>query len=193
MNTSLNTSLNTSINTNNNIQLHPPQSLLPPPSSSSPSPLPSPLPSPQTCFFCLEPLNSNIVFNNSDLFICNCKLKIHSHCLEQWLQTNSECPICRTDSNDIYIDIPSSASDSTSDSTSDSASDSTSTNNINNIIAEYNNQQQQQHQHQREIILRPNSESLYDLLCTIDCFCVLLLLICLIYLINAGYFNKNNL
>ena len=181
MNTSLNTSLNTSINTNNNIQLHPPQSLLPPPSSSSLSPLASP----QTCFFCLEPLNSNIVFNNSDLFICNCELKIHSHCLEQWLQTNSECPICRTDSNDIYIDIPSSASDSTSDSTS--------TNNINNIIAEYNNQQQQQQQHQREIILRPNSESLYDLLCTIDCFCVLLLLICLIYLICAGYFNKNNL
>ena len=180
MNTSLNTSLNTSINTNNNIQLDPPQSLLPPPSSSSPSPLPSP----QTCFFCLEPLNSNIAFNNSDLFICNCELKIHSHCLEQWLQTNSECPICRTDSNDIYIDIPSSTSDSTSDSTS--------TNNINNIIAEYNNQQQH-HQHQREIILRPNSESLYDLLCTIDSFCVLLLLICLIYLICAGYFNKNNL
>ena len=182
MNTSLNASLNTSINTNNNIQLHPPQSLLPSP--LPPSPLPSPLPSPQTCFFCLEPLNSNIVFNNSDLFICNCKLKIHSHCLEQWLQTNSECPICRTDSNDIYIDIPSSASES--------ASESASTNNINNIIAEYNNQQQQQHQqHQREIILRPNSESLYDLLCTIDCFCVLLLLICLIYLISAGYFNKN--
>lgn len=41
------------------------------------------------CVICLEQMD------NSTFTLKSCKHTFHSHCIHQWLSTNSTCPICR--------------------------------------------------------------------------------------------------
>lgn len=55
----------------------------------------------EDCPICLKELNENIVVSN----ICECKVKYHEECLNQAYQYNYVCPICRTNKNDIIINV----------------------------------------------------------------------------------------
>ena len=52
------------------------------------------------CFICLENENNYcnvIMLNRQQIYICYCRCNglIHHACLQQWLDTNQTCPICR--------------------------------------------------------------------------------------------------
>lgn len=47
----------------------------------------------ETCSICLDTID--------DLFVTNCGHYFHKHCIDTWLNTSNNCPLCRT--NDITI------------------------------------------------------------------------------------------
>jgi hypothetical protein len=54
----------------------------------------------ECCFICLENENNYcnvIMLNSQQIYICYCRCNgwIHHTCLQQWLNTNQTCPICR--------------------------------------------------------------------------------------------------
>lgn len=49
------------------------------------------------CLFCLDEIRDK--FNNPKY--CECKIKLHSECLQQIVSTGLLCPICRIKSSDI--------------------------------------------------------------------------------------------
>lgn len=53
------------------------------------------------CFICWMPSEKNNVINKLSLFSdmnisCKCSPKIHKLCLDDWINKNESCPICRT-------------------------------------------------------------------------------------------------
>ena len=54
----------------------------------------------ECCFICLENENNCckvIMLNQQQIYICYCRCNgwIHHTCLQQWINTNQNCPICR--------------------------------------------------------------------------------------------------
>lgn len=47
----------------------------------------------ETCSICLDTINN--------LFVTNCGHYFHKHCIDTWLNTRDNCPLCRT--NDITV------------------------------------------------------------------------------------------
>jgi hypothetical protein len=53
------------------------------------------------CLICWLPSNENDIIKKikdfSDIYsVCNCNPAFHYNCLEDWINRNSSCPICRT-------------------------------------------------------------------------------------------------
>lgn len=42
----------------------------------------------ETCSICLDTIDN--------LFVTNCGHYFHKHCIDRWLNTNDNCPLCRT-------------------------------------------------------------------------------------------------
>ena len=65
------------------------------------------------CFVCMETIVNNqktIKLKNQIFYLkqCQCDGNIHQECLDKWLQTNSVCPICRSNmikNDDIIIKL----------------------------------------------------------------------------------------